>query len=350
MPLFRSFGLLVILLFHDAALATVLPVDGTLALRVRAFGGSFSTAAVFGQDSLQMNLQGFAHVTRAEVAAGFFPGGSTVFLPITDPGVFPVAGALFRATNGAGSLDKPPAGPLAGAIPFQGFMKVCLFGGCGSSANIQNIEVPLSVVGQGGTVHRTGSLNVTVIGAPWTTGTAAVGSVTSQGSAMGPAGQASSTALPGGSMNLVSPVFISTNLGAAQLVPTFARLGFEFADVALQCDDGLDNDGDGLIDFPADPGCSAESANREDAKCQDGLDNDGDGSIDFDGGASVNGGVPLAAADAQCATSHRNREVVIIACGVGGELVVVLAALWLWRRHPAGSGGGTSPPRRAHPV
>ena len=53
-----------------------------------------------------------------------------------------------------------------------------------------------------------------------------------------------------------------------------------------QCSDGLDNDGDGLIDFPDDPGCTDASDNDETdaqplAQCEDGIDNDGDGLIDF---------------------------------------------------------------------
>lgn len=53
-----------------------------------------------------------------------------------------------------------------------------------------------------------------------------------------------------------------------------------------QCADARDNDGDALIDFPADPGCSSASDNSEAGPtappaCADGLDNDGDGDIDF---------------------------------------------------------------------
>jgi len=57
-----------------------------------------------------------------------------------------------------------------------------------------------------------------------------------------------------------------------------------------QCSDGIDNDGDGLIDFPSDPGCTSGGDNDETnggggggtpAQCSDGIDNDGDGLIDF---------------------------------------------------------------------
>ena len=52
-----------------------------------------------------------------------------------------------------------------------------------------------------------------------------------------------------------------------------------------QCSDGVDNDGDGMIDFPADPGCTSATDDTEDstpaAQCMDGRDNDGDGKIDY---------------------------------------------------------------------
>jgi len=49
---------------------------------------------------------------------------------------------------------------------------------------------------------------------------------------------------------------------------------------ALPCDDGLDGDGDGRADFPDDPGCDdpLDPSERSPALvCDDGLDNDGDG-------------------------------------------------------------------------
>jgi hypothetical protein len=56
-------------------------------------------------------------------------------------------------------------------------------------------------------------------------------------------------------------------------------------DVDRQCDDGCDNDRDGLVDL-ADPGC-ANDPNRDSefnvAQCRDGIDNNADGRIDFPG-------------------------------------------------------------------
>jgi hypothetical protein len=50
------------------------------------------------------------------------------------------------------------------------------------------------------------------------------------------------------------------------------------------CDDGLDEDGDGLVDYPADPGCASafDFDEQSDALvCDNGIDDDMDGFIDF---------------------------------------------------------------------
>ena len=59
--------------------------------------------------------------------------------------------------------------------------------------------------------------------------------------------------------------------------------------------------------------------------------NDNKHGIDFDGGASVNGGVPLGPADPHCASFSDNKEAG--GCGLGFELVFLLPPLmWLHRR------------------
>lgn len=81
------------------------------------------------------------------------------------------------------------------------------------------------------------------------------------------------------------------------------------------CDDGLDNDDDGFVDFPVDPGCPTAYSNTERPACDDGRDNDGDGLIDFD--------------DVACTVSWPYNE----SCGLGAELVLVMPMLgWLGRR------------------
>jgi len=126
------------------------------------------------------------------------------------------------------------------------------------------------------------------------------------------------------------------------------------------CSDGIDNDADGSIDYPADLGCTAPSDSTELPQCADGLDNDGDGGIDTadlgcqtafegsrenpitscnddldndnDGLVDWDGGNGSGAPDPQCllkpwASSEKKK------CGLGFELVLGLgAALALGRR------------------
>jgi hypothetical protein len=58
------------------------------------------------------------------------------------------------------------------------------------------------------------------------------------------------------------------------------------------CDDGEDNDADALVDHRpsgslGDPGCASLDSPAEDPQCDDGKDNDGDGKIDWDGDYGV---------------------------------------------------------------
>jgi hypothetical protein len=124
---------------------------------------------------------------------------------------------------------------------------------------------------------------------------------------------------------------------------------------ALPCDDGADNDGDGGVDFDpvtfadpgdattaaagsGDPGCKSPRWNREDPACQDGISNDADAGIDYDGGLSLHGSADPAGADPDCIVGGRpapwrriETRQVTQACGLGFELVLVLP-LWLQLR------------------
>ena len=61
----------------------------------------------------------------------------------------------------------------------------------------------------------------------------------------------------------------------------------------VECDDGIDNDGDTRRDYPYDSGCIGPidiSERQSSYECDDGIDNDGDGKIDYpnDNGCSGN--------------------------------------------------------------
>ena len=72
----------------------------------------------------------------------------------------------------------------------------------------------------------------------------------------------------------------SNNTASTQASPT----RIDCPVVQAQCQDGIDNDFDGTIDFPQDPGCSSptdtDEFNQPQTQCSDGIDNDDDGRVD----------------------------------------------------------------------
>jgi hypothetical protein len=102
-----------------------------------------------------------------------------------------------------------------------------------------------------------------------------------------------------------------------------------------ECNDGYDNDGDGFTDFAGgDLGCPTNNSTIEDAQCDDGRDNDLDGAIDADGGDA---GPP----DAQCAgdpsvSTEAPQQTGTTGCGIGPELLG-LGLLLALRRRTAGA-------------
>jgi hypothetical protein len=101
------------------------------------------------------------------------------------------------------------------------------------------------------------------------------------------------------------------------------------------CQNGIDDDGDGWIDFGADPGCASTIATRENPACQNGRDDDQDGRVDFDGGASASGGVALGLPDLACANTPMRTSERSSACGLGAELALLLPLLAQLRRRRA---------------
>ncbi len=117
-------------------------------------------------------------------------------------------------------------------MPLMGQVAICLFAACGAPAG-QNVIVPLSVVGAGGTTTATGTVNVTVVGASWTAGTASVptsqGYATQMGFAHGPASATATAAQAGGVQSFVTPIAISTSLALSPAIPAFGILTLHFA-------------------------------------------------------------------------------------------------------------------------
>jgi hypothetical protein len=137
-----------------------------------------------------------------------------------------------------------------------------------------------------------------------------------------------------------------------------------------QCDDGADNDGDTFVDL-ADPHCASASDDDESTPltaCSDGLDNDGDGLIDYpadpgcldaasnlenpmcdddldndgDGMIDWDGGAGLGTPDPQCGVAFRDLETPNppASCGLGTELVIAFPLLSALRRRTRRSYSG----------
>jgi hypothetical protein len=73
-----------------------------------------------------------------------------------------------------------------------------------------------------------------------------------------------------------------------------------------RCSNGLDDDADGLVDFPNDPGCTSPADDDEvevRPECADGADNDGDALVDL--------------ADLECVNAVDDREAANAACANG---------------------------------
>lgn len=165
------------------------------------------------------------HIASLAIDPALF-AATHLLVSVTDPAAAPIYGVVATAQNGAGAFAREGSGPLGGVMPLLGVAKVCLFGTCSDAT--ANLSVPLSVVGQGGSAQVGGPVNVTVVGAPWTSGTAAIGTLTAMGFALGPQGATSSALLPSGSVRLVTPIYLQTNLGASSVVPAFGFLTLHF--------------------------------------------------------------------------------------------------------------------------
>jgi hypothetical protein len=91
---------------------------------------------------------------------------------------------------------------------------------------------------------------------------------------------------------------------------------------ATACDNGVDDDGDGLLDHPVDPGCSSpfDESELSVVQCDDGRDDDGDGAIDWRGDDT---------GDPDCRGIGDRSELPSLppGCGLGPELALLLPAL-----------------------
>lgn len=204
------------------ASSLVLPFQASLAIEL----GNVPAVVIASTGVAALNGSGGGGALASlDLGAGAV-GGGPVFLPVTDPGVGPIEGLIAEIANGAGHFATG-GGALGGVMPLPGFYKVCLFGSC-DAAPPANLTIPLTPIGVGGQVTAMGAVSLTVYGAPWTGGTASIGVVTRMGYAMGPGSATGSTAQIGGKLQLVTPIYVTTSIGASAVAPAFAVLTLHF--------------------------------------------------------------------------------------------------------------------------
>lgn len=170
-------------------------------------------------------------VETLQFAGGIFQTAG-LEVPVTDPTAFPIVGILATVSNAPANFARGAvnAGKLGGSMPLNGINKVCLYGSGGCSYASANISVPVNVVGQGGAafVSETASgmaapVAVTVLGAPWTTQTVAIGSITRMATGNTVMSQNAGATVTN-NIQLVTPIFVSTNIPASAVVPAFGTL------------------------------------------------------------------------------------------------------------------------------
>jgi hypothetical protein len=205
-----------------ASSAAVLPFESRLELELTNL-----SITIAGSGVATVNGSGGGlHLDTLDLGAGGLGGGPITIL-VTDPGAAPIVGLQLTVTNDAGHFDRT-SGALGGVMGIPGVLKNCLFEGPGCGNAVANLSVPLDVIGAGGSTFVEGPVSLTVGGAPWTTGTASIGTFTTRGFAHGPATGTSTTAQPGGSIKLVTPIFIRTNIGVGVTLESWAKLTIEF--------------------------------------------------------------------------------------------------------------------------
>jgi hypothetical protein len=206
----------------EAVRAAALPVEVDLRIQIAAT----PTFGVSGTGTAEVTSTG-VHLTALSLASGL-AAGTGVVMPVTDPAAAPIMGYQVTIANGAAAFAETSGGELAGTMPILGVAKVCLFAPC--SAALSNLSLPLTPIGVGGTAVGAGPVSLTLRGAPWTSGDAVIlpGYYSTPGFRHGPASLTSSTAQPGGEMRLVTPIFISTNIGVGVTLESYAFLDVRF--------------------------------------------------------------------------------------------------------------------------
>ena len=213
------------LAFGLAAPAHAVPVafTGTLTVVI----GTLPGITVVHNQVANVSFSG-PNITSIVLTGGTF--ATSVVVPVTDPAAAPITQVAANIANGPATFGTIPGGNInndfttnltgagTGAMAASGTAKVGLFPG-----PLANITVPFTSggvngVGLGGNLVTASGfgVGVSVRGAPWTTGTASIGTATVMGF------------VSGNTVQLVTPTFISTTIGSSAVIPSFAILTLSF--------------------------------------------------------------------------------------------------------------------------
>ncbi len=214
-------------LFGLAAPAAAVPIafNGTLEVVL----GTFQPITVVAAGTANVTFSG-GDITAIGLAGGTF--ATSVTIPVTDVAATPITQLSFRnLQNGPATFSTIPGGTInnnfvnnlsgtgSGTMALKGVANFGFFPG-----PLFNLSVPFTSggvngVGLGGAIimAQGGGAGFSVRGAPWTTGTASIGTATVMGF------------VAGNTVQLVSPTFISATIGTLPGNPTFAVLTLTFA-------------------------------------------------------------------------------------------------------------------------
>jgi len=190
--------------------------DGRLALQVGPlYGVQVPPTSASGATGIAEVLSTAGGViTRIEFPAGVF-AAEAISIPFDDPTEMaympPIGGVQLTFANQAGVFSRvatPSGDRIQGVMPLTGIHKFCrLLVSCGDPL-AQNLTVPLSVIGKGGTTHTTNVPSITLSGGTWSTGSVTVDGPDQETGMIAGTVQAASN---GTLVRLVTPVFLSTN-------------------------------------------------------------------------------------------------------------------------------------------
>jgi len=239
------------------AAAALLHYEGTLTFEL----GTLPPIHAVGRGVATVNNSGtLGHLDNMRLKASRMGiGNANVFVPVTDAAAAPIVGILITASLGTGTL-----GPISGnvnssvnpltspVLPIRGLAKVCLFStSCGTALPLLLTQhtgaTGTKGAGIGGilTIGGTSPIRISIEAAPWTLKTKTsidqittpVGGTikkyvnrTEKGFAHGPSTSTTSTALPSGTVQLITPMQVVTNLtnGSNQKISFWAHVDPHF--------------------------------------------------------------------------------------------------------------------------